>query len=67
VSHDLQEPLRKVMAFGDRLRDRCTSALGEDGLDYLKRMQSAADRMRRLINDLLALSRVTTQAKPFVP
>jgi two-component system NtrC family sensor kinase len=67
VSHDLQEPLRKVMAFGDRLRDRCAPLLGEDGLDYLKRMQSAADRMRRLINDLLALSRVTTQAKPCVP
>jgi signal transduction histidine kinase len=67
VSHDLQEPLRKVMAFGDRLRDKCGPLLGEDGLDYLKRMQNAADRMRKLINDLLALSRVTTQAKPSVP
>jgi two-component system, NtrC family, sensor kinase len=67
VSHDLQEPLRKVMAFGDRLRDRCAAALGDDGLDYLKRMQSATDRMRKLINDLLALSRVTTQAKPSIP
>ncbi|MFO1476447.1 MAG: ATP-binding protein [Verrucomicrobiota bacterium] len=66
VSHDLQEPLRKVMAFGDRLREKCQGQLDEDGLDYLKRMQDAAGRMRNLINDLLALSRVTTQAKPSV-
>jgi signal transduction histidine kinase len=67
VSHDLQEPLRKVMAFGDRLRDKCGAQLGEDGQGYLNRMQDAAKRMRQLINDLLALSRVTTQAKPYEP
>ena len=66
VSHDLQEPLRKITAFGDRLRDKCAMQLSEDGLDYLKRMQDAARRMSNLINDLLALSRVTTQAKPCV-
>jgi light-regulated signal transduction histidine kinase (bacteriophytochrome) len=65
VSHDLQEPLRKVTAFGDRLRDKCGASLGEDGLDYLNRMQDAARRMQKLINDLLELSRVTTRAKPF--
>jgi signal transduction histidine kinase len=67
VSHDLQEPLRKVMAFGDRLRDKCGAQLSEDGQGYLNRMQDAAKRMRQLINDLLALSRVTTQAKPYEP
>ena len=67
MSHDLQEPLRKVMAFGDRLRAKCEAQLGEDGLGYLHRMQDAAKRMRQLINDLLALSRVTTQAKPYEP
>jgi signal transduction histidine kinase len=64
VSHDLQEPLRKVMTFGDRLRDKCGEQLGEIGNDYLNRMQDATKRMSVLINDLLALSRVTTRGKP---
>jgi signal transduction histidine kinase len=65
ASHDLQEPLRKVRAFGDRLREVCAGALPERGLDYLARMQSAAERMSRLISDLLELSRVTTRGRPF--
>ena len=67
VSHDLQEPLRKVMAFGERLRAKCEGQLSEDGIGCVNRMQDAAKRMRLLINDLLALSRVTTQAKPYQP
>jgi len=65
-SHDLQEPLRKIQAFGDRLRDRCGGALDEPGLDYLGRMQAAAARMQGLIDGLLAYSRVTSKAQPFV-
>lgn len=65
VSHDLQEPLRKILAFGDRLKKVCPENLGEQGLDYLGRMQSAASRMQGLINDLLTYSRVTTKAKTF--
>jgi signal transduction histidine kinase len=64
VSHDLQEPLRKVMTFGDRLRDKCGDQLGEVGNDCLNRMQDATKRMSVLIHDLLALSRVTTRGKP---
>ena len=67
ASHDLQEPLRKIQAFGDRLRSRYGEALTDEGRDYLARMQSAAQRMQRLINDLLAFSRITTKAQPFVP
>jgi len=67
ASHDLQEPLRKVQAFGDRLKAKCGDALDADGRDYLERMQNAAGRMQTLINDLLTFSRVTTQARPFVP
>lgn len=66
ASHDLQEPLRKVTAFGDRLRDRCGKALDVQGTDYLARMLNAASRMQVLINDLLTLSRVTSKAQPFV-
>ncbi len=67
ASHDLQEPLRKVMAFGDRLKSKFGTELGEQGNDYLNRMHNAATRMRALIDDLLAYSRVATKAKPFVP
>ena len=61
ASHDLQEPLRKIEAFGDRLRTRYAAQLPEDGQLFIDRMQHAAGRMRRLINDLLGYSRVTTK------
>lgn len=67
ASHDLQEPLRKIQAFGDRLKTRHADTLGETGRDYLERMQSAAGRMQMLIENLLALSRVTTKAQPLAP
>jgi len=66
ASHDLQEPLRKVRAFGDRLRTACGDILTEKASDYLDRMQHAAGRMQVLINDLLTFSRVTTKAQPHV-
>ncbi len=67
ASHDLQEPLRKIQAFGDRIKTKCAAGIGEEGADYLTRMQNAAARMQVLIQDLLSLSRVASQAKPFAP
>jgi signal transduction histidine kinase len=67
ASHDLQEPLRKIEAFGDRLLKKYSDILPEDGKMFVDRMHNAASRMRRLINDLLSYSRVTTNAKPFQP
>ncbi len=67
ASHDLQEPLRKIQAFGDRLKTKHGQTLGDQGRDYLERMQNAAARMQALINGLLTYSRVTTKAHPFVP
>jgi len=67
ASHDLQEPLRKIQAFGDRLKTKYNEVLTEQGRDYLERMQNAALRMQNLINALLLLSRITTRAQPFVP
>ncbi|MGK7909644.1 MAG: CHASE4 domain-containing protein [Synechococcus sp.] len=64
ASHDLQEPLRKIQAFGDRLNSKFGKALDERGRDYLERMQGAAQRMQTLIQDLLTFSRVTSQAQP---
>ena len=66
ASHDLQEPLRKIQAFGDRLSAKYAAELPEQARDYITRMQSAAQRMQILINDLLSFSRVTTRAHPFV-
>ncbi|TAE57660.1 MAG: PAS domain-containing sensor histidine kinase [Bacteroidetes bacterium] len=66
-SHDLQEPLRKIQAFGSRLQERERENLGEQGADYLDRMLNAAQRMQTLINDLLTFSRVSTRTQPFVP
>lgn len=60
ASHDLQEPLRKIQAFGDLLENEYKDALGEGG-EYLTRMRGAASRMSILIQDLLAFSRVSTK------
>ncbi|MGI9415556.1 MAG: PAS-domain containing protein [Hyphomicrobiales bacterium] len=65
ASHDLQEPLRKIEAFGDRLRTKYADRLDDNGLVYLDRMQDASSRMRSLIRELLNYSRLTTKAKPF--
>lgn len=65
ASHDLQEPLRKIQAFGDRLRTVQGPKFDDQGRDYLDRMHNAAGRMHTLINDLLMYSRVTTKAQPF--
>lgn len=67
ASHDLQEPLRKIRTFGDRLLMKCGEQLDATGRECLARMQDAAERMQRLIEGLLTLSRVTTQGQEFVP
>ncbi len=63
ASHDLQEPLRKIQMFGDRLQQECAEPLGPSGQDYINRMQSAAARGQSLIEGLLAYSRVTTKGQ----
>src|SRR5206468_12450015 len=51
ASHDLQEPLRKIQAFGDRLNAKVGKSKSAETRDYLERMQKAAARMQTLIND----------------
>ena len=65
AAHDLQEPLRKIQSFSDRLKTKAKEDLKPDALDYIDRIQSSAQRMQVLINDLLTYSRVTTKAQPF--
>jgi signal transduction histidine kinase len=67
ASHDLQEPLRKIQAFGDRLQVKCGASLSADCRDYLQRMQGAAQRMHELISDLLSYSRLSNKPQAFSP
>ncbi|HEY9225264.1 MAG TPA: ATP-binding protein, partial [Gemmatimonadaceae bacterium] len=67
ASHDLQEPLRKILAFGERLEMAAGPVLQGEALSYLGRMLGAASRMRTLITDLLTYSQVATRNQPFVP
>lgn len=60
ASHDLQEPLRKIRAFGDRLAARYEDKLDEVGVEYISRMQQASARMQKLIEDLLSFSRISS-------
>jgi len=57
ASHDLQEPLRKISTFSDRLQMKYKADLPEDANQLIERMVSAVARMRVLINDLLVFSR----------
>jgi PAS domain S-box-containing protein len=66
ASHDLQEPLRKIKAFGDRLHDKFNESTTEEGLDYIRRMQNASERMQVLIDDLLTYSRLNREEEGFV-
>ncbi len=59
ASHDLQEPLRKIVSFGDILANQYAPELGPEGADIVGRMQSAASRMQHLVRDVLAYSRLT--------
>jgi signal transduction histidine kinase len=65
ASHDLQEPLRKVRTFTERISDTEAENLSERGADYLRRANASAERMQTLIEDLLRFSRVSTQGQPF--
>lgn len=57
ASHDLQEPLRKITAFSDLLIEQYSDKIEGEGELYLDRITVAANRMRRLITDLLEYSR----------
>ena len=59
ASHDLQEPLRKIQSLSDLVVTRYTAQLPPEGVDLLRRVQQAANRMQALVKDLLAFSRLT--------
>lgn len=65
ASHDLQEPLRKIQAFGNLIQQRDVAILSDTSKDYFDRMVKAAVRMQNLIDSLLEFSRTTTARKNF--
>lgn len=65
ASHDLQEPLRKIQTFASRLLEKENDNLSEGGKNYFRLMQNAAERMHRLISDLLAFSRLSATERKF--
>ncbi|CCH00099.1 PAS/PAC sensor signal transduction histidine kinase [Fibrella aestuarina BUZ 2] len=67
ASHDMQEPLRKIRAFGDLLTQRFSPSLEDDGRMFLSKIITSADRMSMLIRDLLNFSRLTSRRDLFVP
>ena len=65
ASHDLQEPLRKILTFSNLLEKRHSESLDSEAKNYLERINSAAQRMSHLINDLLDFSRLAKQDGAF--
>jgi PAS domain S-box-containing protein len=65
ASHDLQEPLRKISTFGQRLAKKFKTVLDEEAEAYLTRMMTSTETMRQLIDNLLEYSRVTRHMQGF--
>ena len=66
ASHDLQEPLRKIRVFSERLYTSCSDLLDDEGKLCINRIQSSAERMQALIKDIFTFSKVSTEKKSFV-
>lgn len=66
ASHDLQEPLRKIRMFSDRLHLKYQDVMDEDGRTNILRIQKAAERMQNLITDILTFSKITVDKSAFI-
>lgn len=65
ASHDLQEPLRKLSSFGEKLQDSAKELLTEEQINYLTRMLRATENMKHLIDSLLNFSLITQTQRNF--
>jgi signal transduction histidine kinase len=65
ASHDLQEPLRKIMVFSDKIQSKYKDLISEELYKNLDKIMNASQRMQLLINDLLRFSRDTTNSEDF--
>src|SRR5690606_29319424 len=66
ASHDLQEPLRKIRMFSDRLSTKYHHALDEDGRTNIQLIHKAAEQMQNLITDILTFSKISIDGDYFV-
>jgi light-regulated signal transduction histidine kinase (bacteriophytochrome) len=66
ASHDLQEPLRKILVFSDKLQTKYKDSLDNEVAQSLEKIAKASTRMQSLINDLLKFSRQTSTNEDFV-
>jgi signal transduction histidine kinase len=66
ASHDLQEPLRKIRMFSDRLNLKYKELLDDDGKTNISRIQKAAERMQNLITDILTFSKISVDKSAFI-
>lgn len=66
ASHDLQEPLRKIRIFSERIGMKYSGELDAEGKSYIDKMQSACERMQNLINDILAFSKLNVEKEVMV-
>ena len=60
ASHDLQEPLRKIMIFSTMLRTKLAEELSEENISYLDKIIASSQRMRVMTTDILSYSRLST-------
>lgn len=67
ASHDLQEPLRKIISFGEQFDKYYAGSLDQRGNDYLAKILKSATKMQRFITDLLAYSRAGARPGPMEP
>ena len=66
ASHDLQEPLRKILIFATMLKDKHGAEITGDGLTFLNKIISSSNRMKTMIFDILSYSRLATNDEGFV-
>lgn len=67
ASHDLQEPLRKIRIFSDRVSSKYGHELDGESKVYIDKIQSACARMQSLINDIFTLSKISTTKEAMTP
>lgn len=66
ASHDLQEPMRKIRLFSDRLFFKYKDQLDEEALMFINRIQQSGIRMENLIKDILTFSKISVERDPFI-
>lgn len=66
ASHDLQEPLRKIRMFSDRLALKYNEMMDDDGKNNIQRIHKAAERMQNLITDILTFSKISVDNPAFI-